>query len=52
MVTLEAFDVPTILGGVIVVLTLAFLRFGDWAVDFVSSYRTSPVDAVEESFAE
>ena len=47
-----AFDQSTIIGSVIVILALGFLRFGDTLVDYVFSYRSSPVEAVEDTFVE
>lgn len=47
-----AFDETTIIGSVVVILALALLRFGDTLVDYVFSYRSSPVEAVEDTFVD
>lgn len=52
MIEVQAVDATMIIGAVIVVLALAFLRFGDQVVDLMFSYRDSPVEHVEESLPE
>lgn len=49
MIEVPAVDATMIIGAVVVVLTLAFLRFGDQVVDLLFYYRDSPVEHVEES---
>ena len=38
-----------IVGAFIVLLVLVFLRFGDALVDLLVSYRSSPVEVIENS---
>lgn len=42
----------TIIGGLIILLVLLFLRFGDTVVDHLLAYQSSPVQAVENSMTE
>jgi hypothetical protein len=49
MALFQALDFSTVIGGVVVALVLGFLRFGDGVIDLLVSYRSSPVDAVEQS---
>lgn len=52
MVSLPVLDPSMIMGTVMVVLVLLFLRFGNAVVEYFFSFRTSPVDAVEDTIAE
>lgn len=45
-------DTSTIVGGALIVLVLAFFRFGQGLVDLLVSFRSSPVEAVEKTMRE
>ncbi len=52
MLPFQALDFSTVTGGIVVVLVLGFLRFGDGMIDLLASYRSSPVDTVEQSIVD
>lgn len=52
MLEVPPVEATTIIGAFIVVLALAFLRFGDWVIDLLASYGDSPVEMVEDSISE
>lgn len=47
-----AFDTSTIVGALIIILVLTFLRFGNMLVDILLSHTSSPVEAIEKSIPE
>lgn len=49
MLDILTLDFSTIVGSIVLVLVLGFLRFGDSVVDLLLSYRSSPVETVERS---